>query len=242
MQALILCAGLGTRLRPLTDNCPKALVTLCEKTLLERTIETLIHAGATHIVVNIHHFGDQIEAYIKERQWPATIVISDERAMLLDTGGALRHALPLLRPDEPIVVHNVDIVHHIDLQSMLKCHTAQQNQATLAVSQRDTSRLLLICNGRLCGWRNRQNGETKWSRGEQPEAEPWAFSGIAVVEPSLIEQFPGDDHPYPVIPQYLRLAASNRIGTFVHTPDNWHDIGRLSILEALEQEWHQNEI
>ena len=139
---MILAAGLGTRLHPLTDDRPKALVEIYGTPLLELAINRLVDAGAAHIVVNVHHFADMVEDFIASRQWPCRISISDERAMLLDTGGALRHAAPLFERREPVLVHNVDVLSRIDLRDLVRFHSESHNQATLCVSRRSTRRLL----------------------------------------------------------------------------------------------------
>jgi NDP-sugar pyrophosphorylase family protein len=232
MEALILAAGLGTRLRPLTNDRPKALVEVGGRTLLETNIRRLTAAGATRIVVNVHHFADMICRFVAERQWDVPVVISDERALLLDTGGALRHAAPLFSGNAPILVHNVDILSSIDLNKMVEHHTHSMNIATLAASHRDTSRLLLFDHqGHLVGWTNRNNGETLWANKPLTAYDTLAFSGISVIDPSLPTLLPEADHPYPIIPEYLHLAATHTIGCYLHNPDQWIDVGKVEALE-----------
>ena len=144
MQAFILAAGLGTRLRPLTDSLPKALVKVGDKPLVKIAIDNLIHQGATRIVINIHHHADLLTNYLHKQQWDVELVISDERSMLLDTGGGLKKAAHLFSPNEPILIHNVDILSHINFHELFKHHTDSMNLVTLAVSQRNTSRHLLF--------------------------------------------------------------------------------------------------
>ena len=225
MEGFILAAGLGTRLRPLTDDKPKALVEVNGVTLLEHTILRLEEAGIRHIVVNVHHFADKVIDFIHSRPWQATLDISDERPLLLDTGGALRHAAPLFSGHENILVHNVDILSDLDLRRVENRHSSQGNLATLCVSDRPTARKLLFdADGLLVG------------RAE----EGLAFSGISVVSPDLFPLLPEADHPYPVIDQYIRLsAAGRRIGSYLHAPDGWLDVGKPDTLEKAQQ-WYRS--
>jgi len=221
MEGFILAAGLGTRLRPLTDDRPKALVEVGGVTLLERTIRQLEKAGIGHIVVNIHHFADKVADFLAKGRWQAAIDISDERDMLLDTGGGLRHAAPLFTGRENIVVHNVDILSEVDLPAVERCHCAAGNLVTLCVSRRTTKRLLRFSeDGLLVGRAD----------------EGLAFSGISVVSPKLFALLPEADHPYPVIDEYIRLAAEGyRIGAYQHPADRWLDVGKPETLKLAEQ-------
>ena len=150
MEGFILAAGLGTRLRPLTDDRPKALVEVGGATLLEHTIHKLERAGIRHLVVNIHHFADKMVDFIGSRTWEATIDVSDERDLLLDTGGGLKQAATLFSGRENILVHNVDILSDIDLREVERAHCEQGNLVTLCVSKRQTKRLLAFdANGLL---------------------------------------------------------------------------------------------
>ena len=222
MEGFILAAGLGTRLRPLTDDRPKALVEVGGITLLERTIKRLDEAGISRIVVNVHHFADKVEDFIRSRRWQADISISDERALLLDTGGGLKHAAHLFSGCENILVHNVDILSNIDLQSVETEHCRLGNLVTLCVSRRTTKRLLAFdAEGQLAGRAD----------------EGLAFSGISVVSPALFDLLPdADNHPYPVIDEYIRLAHSGqRIGYYLHDADRWLDVGKPETLKLAEQ-------
>ena len=161
-QAMILAAGLGTRLRPLTDTIPKALVPVQGKPLLAHVIERLQAAGYQRIVVNVHHFADQIEQYLRINQnFGLDIAISDERQQLLDTGGGLKKAAPLFDPDEPVLIHNVDILDNVDYEWFYRQHLPEED-AVLLVSRRDTKRYLLFDSAmRLMGWTNIETGEVK---------------------------------------------------------------------------------
>ena len=168
MRAMIFAAGLGTRLKPLTDTKPKALVDVCGKTLLERQIEDLQTAGFNEIVVNIHHFADMIRRYLAENyNFGADIYLSDESDELRDTGGGIRHAAALLDDGEPFLVHNVDILSNVDLNDLYDYHMAHAISndtplATILVSKRKTARYFLFDKeGNLAGWMNEQSGEIK---------------------------------------------------------------------------------
>lgn len=229
IEGFVLAAGLGTRLRPLTDTRPKALVTVGGRTLLELAIDRLASAGATLVVVNVHHWADMVESYLAGRQWPCRVVVSDERSQLLDTGGALRHAAPLFSGCGPVLVHNVDVLSRVDLQEAVRCHEAERNLATLCVSRRDTKRLLAFDGEGLLRCRCTADAVPEGCR-------PMAFSGISVVNPALFELLPADDHPYPVIDEYVRLsAAHHRIAAFEHDPAHWLDVGRPETLEQAQQ-------
>ena len=220
MEGFILAAGLGTRLRPLTDDRPKALVEVGGKTLLQHAIEKLQASGISHIVVNVHHFADNVVSFLRSRQWQCTIDISDESSLLLDTGGGLKHAAPLFSGCENVLVHNVDILSDIDLRDVEAAHRRDGNLVTLCVSQRPTKRLLEFdADGLLVG------------RAE----EGLAFSGVSVVSPALFPLLPEDDHPYPVIDEYIRLSHSHRIGSYLHSPNRWLDVGKPETLEQARQ-------
>lgn len=232
MEALILAAGLGTRLRPLTNDRPKALVEVGGHTLLEINIERLACQGVRHIVVNVHHFADMMKCYIFEHDWPVRVDISDESDMLLDTGGALAHAATLFDGDSRIVVHNVDILSDVDIQSMF-CHAEQTGSlATLAVSQRKTSRQLLFADSMLVGWHNDNTDEYLWADSEVASYKEMAFSGIAVIDsrlPNLLAS--SRKGAFPIIPEYLRLAKTNVINAFEHNSEHWLDVGKPAALE-----------
>lgn len=221
MEGFILAAGLGTRLRPLTNDRPKALVEINGVTLLERTIRRLEAANVKHIVVNVHHFADKVIDFIKSHTWQAAIDISDERELLLDTGGGLKKAAALFSGKDNTLIHNVDILSDIDLQDLERHHKEQKNLVTLCVSQRQTKRMLEFdAEGHLTG----------------RAAEGLAFSGISVVSPELFALLPEADHPYPVIDEYIRLSREGyRIGSYVHSPDHWLDVGKPETLEIAKR-------
>lgn len=223
MEGLILAAGLGKRLRPLTDSRPKALVEVAGRTLLEIAVQRLAEAGIGRIVVNVHYQGDMLIKFIKGRKWPCEIAISDERQLLLDTGGALRHAAPLFSGNEPVLVHNVDIISDIDLRALERHHLASGNLVTLCTCHRDTTRMLLFDpSGNLAGiYRQR----------EEPGLTALPFSGVSMVSPGLFPLMPPDDHPYGVFDCYLELAKRHRIGYFMHPLGRWIDVGTPEAVE-----------
>ena len=240
MEGFILAAGLGTRLRPLTNDKPKALVEVNGVTLLERTIRRMEAAGINHIVINVHHFAEKVIDFVEslkdkesKSQKVCKIDISDERDLLLDTGGGLKKAAALFSGRENVLVHNVDILSDIDLQEVERQHREQGNLVTLCVSQRETKRMLEFNNnGLLLG---RAVTSHLWLHKvadlSSPLTSHLAFSGISVVSPELFALLPKADHPYPIIDEYIRLSQEgHRIGSFVHSPDHWLDVGKPETL------------
>ena len=243
-QAFILAAGLGTRLRPLTDTMPKALVPVCGKPLLQHQIERLTAAGFTRIVVNVHHFADQIIDFVTHypkrnaQSDDVEILISDERSELLDTGGALRHAAPLFDPTMPVLVHNVDILHSVDLAAFYALHT---EAATLLVSQRDTSRYLVFdTNDRLVGWTNIRTGEMKPVDLTLPLSDEVggrhlrAFSGIHILSPTLLGTMQSWPARFSIIDFYVD-ACRRSVVRGVELPGfRMVDVGKLDTLATAE--------
>jgi NDP-sugar pyrophosphorylase family protein len=231
MKAMILAAGLGTRLRPLTDDRPKALVEVSGHTLLEITLRRLQYFGIGEVIVNVHHFADMVVDYLKKNDnFGMRIEISREE-VLLDTGGALKKAAWFFqedshRADEPFLVHNVDVLSTIDLHHMLLFHRTNQALATLAVQQRETSRQLLFDeSNQLCGRRagRDQRPEIVWPSGK---TQPLAFSGVHVISPQLLSLMTESD-AFSIIPTYLRLAGQNeKILAFRADEYYWRDLGK----------------
>lgn len=227
MQAIILAAGLGTRLKPLTDDKPKALVSLAGMTLLDRAITYLTAQGIDRIVVNIHHFGDQIADHIAGANYYIPVLISDERPLLKDTGGALVQALSLFDPSDDILIYNTDIITDLMLSELFSVHKSSGNDATLVTSERESTRQLAFSpQGRLTGWINKKNGETK---GELDlHSRMLSFSGIHIVKPSLIGYFEREfgDVPFSVISAYIHAASNHKIGFYMAPEDIvWMDVG-----------------
>lgn len=233
MNAMIFAAGLGTRLKPLTDHCPKALVKVEGKSLLEHNILKLKDSGFDHIVVNIHHFGDQIIDFLREKNnFGIDIKVSDERSCLLDTGGGILQGIQLFDNEDPILIHNVDIISTIDLREVYQYHIYNNNDATLCVSNRETSRYLLFDeNNVMTGWTNIKTGEIKGLKGEKR----FAFSGIHVIsqtiKPSLTEM---GKVSFPIMDYYIsNCRQKSFIGFEINEKTKWVDCGKPdSLLQA----------
>lgn len=235
MKAFVFAAGLGTRLKPLTDNCPKALVKLNRKPLLWHTINYLERFGVNFIVVNIHHFGEQIIEYVKCQKFSAKIVISDERDLLLDTGGGLLKAKEHFKGEEPFLAINVDVVASVDLGQVIRYHIENNNMATLVVRNRETSRYFLFDNNlQLSGWKNSATGEQTITRNTVKEITPLAFSGIQVISPKLFSLV-NNDGKFSVTPMYLKLSESEKIMGFIDNSDFWLDLGKPGQISIAEK-------
>ena len=240
-QAMIFAAGLGTRLRPLTDHCPKALVQVGGKPMLQHLIEKLKVAGFEHLVVNVHHFADQIVDFLSANDsFGMKIDISDERGMLLETGGGIRQALPMFSSDSPILIHNVDIITDLDLfhftQSANDMWLHNRGDAVLVVNERKTSRYLLFDDDNILrGWTNVSTGAVKSPISEFNPAvcHPKAFAGIHFISPSLFSDFKPWSGAFSIIDFYLSLAASRSIVAY-DAPQGmrWVDAGKPEALET----------
>ncbi len=225
MKAMVLAAGLGTRLRPLTNDRPKALVEIGGRTLLEIALRRLREFGVTEAIVNVHHFADRVTDYLHAHDFGMKVEISEED-VLLDTGGGLKQAAWFFEgSDEPFLLHNVDVISDIDLGRMLHQHAQHHALATLAVQQRETSRLLLFNEaGELCGRRAGKGAPTEIVR---PSAELHAlgFCGIHVISPRLLPLLT-EEGVFPIVPCYLRMAAAGeRILAFRADGYRWRDLG-----------------
>ena len=235
MKAMVLAAGLGTRLRPLTHDRPKALVEVNGRTLLEITLMRLRDFGVTDVIVNVHHCADMIVDYLGARRNLAMhIAISREDDLLLDTGGGLKKAAWFFLEDardEPFLLHNVDVLSNIDLSRIVQLHKEQKALATLAVQQRSSSRQLLFDDdGLLCGRRFEREQRTELARSAEP-LHPLAFCGIHVISPRLVRMMT-EDGAFSIIETYLRLAASNeRILAFRADQAYWRDLGTIESLQ-----------
>jgi NDP-sugar pyrophosphorylase family protein len=243
MKAMILAAGLGTRLRPLTDTRPKALVQLNGRTLLEITLTRLKAFGIRDVIVNVHHFADMVVEYLKaNKDFGLRIEISRED-VLLDTGGGLKKAswffLEGNRSDEPFLLHNVDVVSSIDFGRMVQFHKQNQAFATLAVQDRQTSRYLLFDDKlQLCGRRKSREGEPELVR-NAANTQPLAFSGIHVISPRLLKLMT-EEGVFSIIDVYLRLVgAGEKILAFRADEYYWRDLGKPEDLTKAAEELRQ---
>ena len=225
-QAMIFAAGLGTRLKPLTDTMPKALVPVGGQPLLWHVIMKLEAAGFERIVVNVHHFADQIIDYLKaNNNFGLDIRISDEREQLLETGGGIKKALPLFDADSPILIHNVDILSNLDLARL------PMDAPLLVVSERKTKRYLQFDDEqRLVGWKNVETGEVKGREGRS-----LAFSGIHVFHPSLAPLLSDWQERFPIMDFYLSACATHLIKGYEATDLRLMDVGKLDTLDRAEK-------
>ena len=253
MQAMIFAAGLGTRLKPLTDTLPKALVPLAGKTLLQWQVEKLKAAGITDIVVNVHHFPDMIIDYLRQHDYfGCNIQVSDERDMLLETGGGLRKAEAMFRSsgvqefrssEEGILVCNVDILSNIDIPTLLQAYNPEE-MGVVVVSERDTQRYLLFNEeNRLCGWTNIATGEVKGEeairRLGDEAMKKLAFSGMQVLNPRVFdcmdEIVEKKGEKFSLIDLYLNIAEKEILRAYI--PENYRmmDVGKIAQLSEAEE-------
>lgn len=232
MKAMILAAGMGTRLKPLTDYQPKALVKVGDYPLLEVVIRQLIHNGFDDIVINIHHFGDQVKRYLERKDnFGVQISISDEQDRLLNTGGGLKHAQWFFEESEPFLLCNTDILTDMDLRGLYEYHCDSPAMATLAVRRRETSRYLIADDKmRLSGWCNVKDHELKMCREVMGRFELFAFSGLHIIDPMIFKLMP-DESVFSIIDLYLGLADQYLINLIRHDEDSWIDVGRPKSLK-----------
>jgi len=238
MKAMILAAGLGTRLRPLTDHRPKALVEIAGRTLLEITLSRLRAFGIREVIINVHHFAGMILEYLKTNDnFGMRIEVSREE-VLLDTGGGLKKAAWFFlenSAEEPFILHNVDVNSTIDLGRMVQFHTEGQALATLAVQDRETSRYLLFDEQlQLCGRRSGRDQKPELVR-SSPPAQALGFCGIHVISPRLLAMM-NEEGVFSIIPSYLRLAAEGeKIIAFRADEYYWRDLGKPdNLLQAAQ--------
>ncbi|MGC2210484.1 MAG: nucleotidyltransferase family protein [Candidatus Korobacteraceae bacterium] len=246
MKAMILAAGLGTRLRPLTDERPKALVEVGGRTLLEITLGRLRSFGIDEVIINVHHFADMVVEYLHAHgDFGLRIAISREDEMLLDTGGGLKKAADFFLQgdagDEPFILHNVDVLSAIDLQNMVEFHRKENALATLAVQQRKSSRLLLFDAQeasplQLCGRRTAGHADEMVCAAAHPQA--WAFAGIHVLSPRIFGLMSeGGEPAFSIIPEYLRMAAGGeKIVGFRADGFYWRDLGTAASLQQAAED------
>lgn len=235
MKAMIFSAGLGTRFKPWTDKHPKALAVIHKKTLLQRNIEYLQQFDITDVVINVHHFPDQvIKAIEKNKGWGSNIMISDESDALLDTGGGLMKAKELLSGDEAFLTINADILTELNIKHFLSFHQQQNALISLAVMNRKTSRYLLFNKyDRLIGWRNTTTGDEKIVIHAKDISEK-AYSGIALFEQEVFDLV-NRTGKFSLIDMYLDLAEENKIAGYDHTGDRFVDVGKPEGLTVAEQ-------
>jgi len=241
MKAMLFAAGLGSRLKPFTDSHPKALAKVNDQTLLERNIRYLQKFGIREVIVNVHHFADQIVEAIEDNAgWGSAVTISDETDAVLETGGGLKKAAWYFEGRQDFLVMNVDILTDLDLSEMIGQHQQEKPLATLAVTQRNTSRYFLFDrDGHLCGWRNIETGEEKPAdlnmiNEDYAELRMRAFSGIQIINPQIFT-LNNREGKFSMVDVYLDLMKKKTINSFDHSGGLLMDVGKPeSLIKAAE--------
>ena len=237
MKAMIFSAGLGTRFKPWTDRHPKALALVNGKSLLQRNIEYLQQYGIREVVVNVHHFADQIELAVRDSNgWGSNVQISDEREEVLETGGGLQKAEALLGDQQRFLTCNVDILTDLPISKLVAFHEAHRPLISFGVTDRPSSRQFLFNNSmQLCGWKNNSTGEVRMSRDEH-NLTPFSYSCVVIFEPEI---FPlmrqhGFSGKFSLTDVYLRLATEHSILGFDHSGDRFIDVGKPEAVKIAE--------
>jgi len=236
MKAIILAAGLGSRLKNITNNKPKALVEVNGKTMLELVLQNLKKQGVTNFLINIHHFGDSIIDFLAlNNNFGVNITISDERDKLLDTGGAILKARNFIKGNEPVFVHNVDIISDVKIIDLLNYHTQSGSIATLCVRKRNSGRGLLFDeNMHLVGWTNIEKHQFKWVSNIYKDYNLFAFSGIYIISPEFVNEIK-QTGKFSIIDTWLNVAKNNCISGFVDYSQTWHDLGTVEKISVAER-------
>ncbi|MBR4793179.1 MAG: nucleotidyltransferase family protein [Bacteroidaceae bacterium] len=240
MNALILAAGLGTRLGSLTSDRPKALVEVEGRTMLEHQLRHLAAAGFDRFIINIHHFAGKVQEYLKQNgNFGLDITLSDESGLLLDTGGGIRKAMHLFTNDDPVLVHNVDIFSDTDLRSLYQGHIESGADATLLTARRNTSRYLYFdADGNLCGWSNEKTGEIKSvsPHFDKTQFTPYAFQGIHVISKSVLPLLDSVPEPkFGITDFYVSNAGRLNLRKAESDPSRWVDAGKPEALDKAAQ-------
>jgi N-acetyl-alpha-D-muramate 1-phosphate uridylyltransferase len=227
---MVLAAGMGSRLRPLTDKTPKPLLRVGDYRMLDMVIDYLAKHGVTDIIINVHHLADQLMEYVAEKRWEGyRIEISDETKELLNTGGGLVKASEFFKGEKDFVLMASDILTDLNLTQMIEEHIGQNALVTLAVKQRTTSRdLLFDTSGNLSGWKHNQTGEVRGVKGKMP-VKGLGFSGIHVINSRLFDLIL-EEGAFSIIDLYLRLAESENIRAFEHSDGKWLEFGRIETI------------
>ncbi len=236
MKAFILAAGLGSRLAPLTNDKPKALVDFNGRPMLQYLIERLKEQGFNHLLINIHHFGELILNFLeKNKNFGVDISVSDERGQLLNTGGAIVKAAAFFKGNNPVLVHNVDIYTDLDFSQLIEAHKASGALVSLAVKNRNSSRKLLFDEQmRLKGWKNLKSKEYKWVNNKTTGYIERAYSGVYIASP----EYPGlikQTGSFPIVPQWLRLAKNQLFKGIEHNEGHWFDLGSMEKIKAAQR-------
>ena len=240
MKAMIFAAGFGTRLKPITDHIPKALVKVNGITLLEHVITKLIDSGVTKIIINVHYLSNQIIDFLNQKNnFGIRIEISNETNQLLDTGGGLKKASWFFNSDEPFILYNTDIISDIDLSEMMNYHKISNATATLAIRKRESSRYFLFDNNfDLCGWENLKTSEKIISK-SSTSLNQFAFSGIHIINPEIFQHI-DQTGKFSIVQSYLELSKKMIIKGYDHTTSYWFDIGDKKKLENAEKFLKEN--
>jgi NDP-sugar pyrophosphorylase family protein len=238
MQAMILAAGLGTRLRPLTNSKPKAMVEVDGIPLLEITIRRLIKYGFDDIIINVHHFADQVIDFLKKKNnFGVSISISDECDQILETGGGLKKARPFFKT-EPFLLCNTDVITNIDFKKMYEAHLSKEGLVTVATRQRSTSRYFIFDDKQILhGWTNIKTGDVKMSRAKKGHLVLRAFSGVHIISPEIFDLM-SQDGKFSIIDVYLKAAEDHLIFSYEHDEDIWVDVGKKESLDAAQELVH----
>jgi len=236
MKAIILAAGLGSRLKSITKRMPKALVEVNGKTMLEHTIITLKEQGIVDFLINIHHFGQDIIDFVKHNNnFGVNISISDERGKLLDTGGAILKAHDFITGIEPVLVHNVDIVSSVSITDLYNFHTKSNSIATLCVRERESGRgLLFNTNMQLVGWTNTEKNLFRWVDNHLPDYKLFAFSGVYIISPNFTSKIKLTGS-FSIIDAWLNMAKNDAISGYIDTSKIWHDLGTFEKIRNAEK-------
>lgn len=234
MKAMIFAAGLGTRFKPWTDSHPKALAMVNGKALLQRNVEYLQQYGIKDVVVNVHHFSDQIINAVNENNgWGSKVIISDETNEVLETGGGLLKAKLLLQNDQPFITLNADFLTDLNLNNLLAFHKEKKGLISFGITSRKSSRNFLFDeNNRLCGWENTLTGEKRISI-DKPNLRPMAYSCVVVFEPIIFDLIP-QRGKFSLVDTYLSLAAQYTIYGYDHTGDKLVDVGKTESVTVAE--------
>lgn len=232
MKAMIFAAGIGSRLRPLTDEIPKALVKVDGVPMIERVLMKFKAFGITEVIINVHHHAEKIIEFLKQKDsFGLQVSISDESDYLLDTGGGLWKAAWFFSDNQPFLVHNVDVLSGVSFESMLLYHQSSPGIATLAVSDRATSRYFLFDNEMILGgWENVKEQRRIVVGDEKVTLRPLAFSGIQIVDPAVFRLIHREGK-FSIVDVYLELASNHIIKGMMHSSDDWIDMGKLPDIE-----------
>jgi len=236
MRVMILAAGLGTRLKPLTESTPKALIKINGKTLLELQIKKLKASSFDQIIINVHHFANQIIDFLRlNNNFDCSIEISDETSLLLETGGGLKKASHFFSDGKPFLVYNVDILSNINLKKLLDTYAQGNSIATLAVQDRVSSRKFLFDDEMILnGWLNEKTNEKIISKNSGSILQQFAFSGIQIIDPKIFKYFPDKD-VFSIVDLYLTASKKEKIFGYLHDSDEWMDLGKIENLNEAEK-------